>query len=95
MVSAAGRLEDLACDYVIHHIGYDERRGIAARRGHMPSPFDQLREVVAAVRVPVQAVGGLTLEQAVRTRSYGVPKKADARRRFRRGALMSSVGQNH
>ena len=29
-VSAAKRLEDLGCDYVIHHIGYDERRGIAA-----------------------------------------------------------------
>lgn len=24
-------LEDLGCDFVIHHIGYDERRGIAAR----------------------------------------------------------------
>jgi len=39
----------------------------------MPSPLDQLREVVAAVRVPVQAVGGLTLEQAVRTPEYGAP----------------------
>src|SRR5579863_4681761 len=29
-VEAAQRLEDLGCDYVIHHIGYDERRGIAA-----------------------------------------------------------------
>ena len=39
----------------------------------MPSPLDQLREVVAAVGVPVQAVGGLTLEQAVRTPEYGAP----------------------
>jgi 3-hexulose-6-phosphate synthase len=30
MVAAARRLEDLGCDYVIHHIGYDERRGLAA-----------------------------------------------------------------
>jgi 3-keto-L-gulonate-6-phosphate decarboxylase len=27
-VAAAKRLEDLGCDFVIHHIGYDERRGL-------------------------------------------------------------------
>jgi 3-hexulose-6-phosphate synthase/6-phospho-3-hexuloisomerase len=63
----------LGCDYVIHHIGYDERRGIAARGQRMPSPLDQLREVVAAVSVPVQAVGGLSLEQAVRAPEFGAP----------------------
>jgi 3-hexulose-6-phosphate synthase len=73
MIAGARRLEDLGCDYVIHHIGYDERRGIAARGQRMPSPLDQLREVVSAVNVPVQAVGGLTLEQAVNTPSYGAP----------------------
>tara|TARA_R110002095_G_scaffold185089_1_gene162337 strand:- start:5184 stop:5891 length:708 start_codon:yes stop_codon:yes gene_type:complete len=73
MVSAARRLEDLGCDYVIHHIGYDERRGIAARGERMPSPLDQLKEVVAAVSIPVQAVGGLSLEQAIRTPEYGAP----------------------
>jgi 3-hexulose-6-phosphate synthase len=73
MVAAAKRLEDLGCDYVIHHIGFDERRGIAARGERMPSPLDQLREVVAAVSVPVQAVGGLTLEQAIATPEYGAP----------------------
>jgi 3-hexulose-6-phosphate synthase len=73
MVAAARRLEDLGCDYVIHHIGYDERRGIAARGQRMPSPLDQLREVVQAVSVPVQAVGGLSLEQAIRTPEYGAP----------------------
>jgi 3-hexulose-6-phosphate synthase len=73
MVAGARRLEDLGCDFVIHHIGYDERRGIAARGHRMPSPLDQLREVVAAVSVPVQAVGGLSLEQAVSTPSYGAP----------------------
>src|SRR5688500_12755245 len=26
MVAAAVRLEELGCDYIIHHIGYDERR---------------------------------------------------------------------
>src|SRR4051795_10700353 len=73
MIAAAKMLEDLGCNYVIHHIGYDERRGIAARGRRMPSPLDQLREVVQAVRVPVQAVGGLTIEQAVRTPEYGAP----------------------
>ncbi len=73
MVAAARWLEDLGCDYVVHHIGYDERRGIAARGKRAPSPLDQLREVVAAVGVPVQAVGGLSLEQAIRTPEYGAP----------------------
>ena len=73
MVGGAKMLEDLGCDFVVHHIGYDERRGIASRGLRQPSPLDQLREVVAAVRVPVQAVGGLTLEQAIRTPEYGAP----------------------
>lgn len=73
MVAAAKRLEELGCDYVIHHIGYDERRGIAARGLRMPSPLDQLKEVVNAVTVPVQAVGGLSLEQAIQCPSYGAP----------------------
>ena len=73
MVAAAKQLEDLGCDYIIHHIGYDERRGIAARGNRMPSPLDQLREVVNAVRVPVQAVGGLSLEQAIRCPEFGAP----------------------
>lgn len=73
MVAGAKRLEDLGCGFVIHHIGYDERRGIAARGERMPNPLDQLREVVDAVSVPVQAVGGLTLEQAIQCPGYGAP----------------------
>ena len=73
MVAAAKELEALGCDFVIHHIGYDERRGIAARGQRMPSPLDQLRDVVKAVSVPVQAVGGLTLEQAIQCPAYGAP----------------------
>jgi 3-hexulose-6-phosphate synthase len=73
MVAAARRLEDLGCDYVIHHVGYDERRGLAAAGKPWPSPLDQLREVVAAVKTPVQAVGGLSVEQAIRTPEYGAP----------------------
>lgn len=73
MVAAARMLEVMGCDFVIHHIGYDERRGYAARGERMPSPLDQLREVVGAVTVPVQAVGGLSLEQAIQCPSYGAP----------------------
>jgi 3-hexulose-6-phosphate synthase/6-phospho-3-hexuloisomerase len=60
MIDGAKFLEDLGCDYVIHHIGYDERRGIAAAGKRMPSPLDQLREVVDAVHIPVHALGGLS-----------------------------------
>src|SRR2546429_2359887 len=67
MVAAAKELEDAGCDYVVHHIGYDERRGIAAQGKRMPSPLDRLREVVAAVKIPVQAVGGVRPEPAIRT----------------------------
>ena len=38
MIEAAKRLEDLGCDFVIHHIGYDERRGIVAAGGRQPRP---------------------------------------------------------
>jgi 3-hexulose-6-phosphate synthase len=72
-VAAAKRLEDLGCDYVIHHIGYDERRGLVASGVPCPSPLDQLRDIVSAVRVPVQAVGGLSIEQAIRTPEFGAP----------------------
>jgi len=72
-VASARRLEVLGCDYIIHHIGYDERRGLAARGLPVPSPLDELGAVVAAVGAPVQAVGGLTLEQALRTPAYGAP----------------------
>ncbi len=73
MVDGAKRLADLGCGYVIHHIGYDERRGIAARGDRAPNPLDQLREIVQAVDVPVQAVGGLSLDQAIETPKYGAP----------------------
>jgi len=73
MIEGAKRIEDLGCDFVIHHIGFDERRGIAARGHRMPSPLDQLREICQAVKIPVQAVGGLSLEQAIQCPAYGAP----------------------
>ena len=73
MVAGAKMLADFGCGYVVHHIGYDERRGIAARGDRAPAPMDEMKEVVAAVDIPVQAVGGLTIEQAVQTPAYGAP----------------------
>ncbi len=72
-VDGAKHLEDLGCDYIIHHIGFDMRTVRRSRGQHAPTPLDRLREVVQAVQAPVQAVGGLTLEQATRTPEYGAP----------------------
>lgn len=73
MVDGAKHLADMGCDIIIHHIGFDERRGISASGRTAPTPMDELKEVVAAVDVPVQAVGGLSIEQACQTPSYGAP----------------------
>ena len=67
-VANAKWLESLGVDYVIHHIGYDERRFV-----HGLSPMDELDEVVEAVSVPVQAVGGLSITQAIECPAHGAP----------------------
>ena len=72
-VEGAKLLEELGCHYVIHHIGFDMRTLRRERGVSVPTPLDRLREVVEAVAVPVQAVGGLTVEQATDTPSYGAP----------------------
>jgi len=73
--AAASALEDLGVDYIVHHVGFDERRDpavIAAHGGRAPSPLDELRAVVDAVQIPVQAVGGLSVEEVLRLPDYGV-----------------------
>lgn len=69
-VSAAQRMESLGVGMVIHHIGYDHR-------GRNPqlglSPLTELEAIVAATTVPVQAVGGLTIDQAVSCPQMGAP----------------------
>src|ERR671922_2211092 len=67
-VACARWMEALGVDFIVHHIGFDERGMI---RGL--SPLDELDEVVRAVRVPVQAVGGLSIEQAIECPSRGAP----------------------
>ncbi len=72
-VAGAQLMQSLGCDYIIHHIGYDMRTVRRQRGLDAPTPLDRLREVVDAVSVPVQAVGGLTVEQAIETPSFGAP----------------------
>ncbi len=72
-VEGARLIADAGCDYVIHHIGYDYRTLRKERGQTFETPLDRLREVVAAVDVPVQAVGGLSTEEAVQAPTYGAP----------------------
>jgi 3-hexulose-6-phosphate synthase len=71
--TASRMMEDLGVDYVVHHTGYDERNGIAAAGRGRVSPLDDLQAVVNAVSIPVQAVGGLTLDEAVEMPKHGAP----------------------
>ena len=66
--AACRMMQDLGVDYIIVHTGLDERN---AERGK--HPFDDLESVVKAVSIPVQAVGGLTVEQAVQCPKLGAP----------------------
>src|SRR5580658_27412 len=68
-------MQDLGVDYIVHHTGYDERRDAEeiARYGAVPSPLDELAAVVNAVTIPVQAVGGLSIEQAISMPRHGAP----------------------
>jgi 3-hexulose-6-phosphate synthase/6-phospho-3-hexuloisomerase len=67
-VACAVWMEGLGVDFIVHHIGFDERGMI---RGL--SPLDELDDVVRAVSIPVQAVGGLSIEQAIQCPSRGAP----------------------
>jgi len=71
--SAAIMLEDLGCDYVVHHIELGDQAATTATGKEPRCPMDQLSDVVDAVSVPVQAVGDLTIEQAIACPTYGAP----------------------
>src|SRR5437016_4107652 len=64
--ACARRMQDLGVDYVVVHTGLDERN---AEKGK--HPFDDLEAVVRAVSIPVQAVGGLSIEQAIECPKHG------------------------
>jgi 3-hexulose-6-phosphate synthase/6-phospho-3-hexuloisomerase len=67
-VANAAWMEELGVDFIIHHIGFDERAMIAGL-----SPMTELEDVVRAVDIPVQAVGGLTIRQAIDCPAHGAP----------------------
>ena len=67
-VESAKWMANLGVDVIVHHIGFDERRMV---RGL--SPLDELDAVIRAVAVPVQAVGGLSIEQAIECARRGAP----------------------
>ncbi len=64
--ACARMMQDLGVDYIILHTGYDERR---AEKGK--SPLQDLPAVRQATSLPIQAVGGLTIDQAVKTLEMG------------------------
>jgi 3-hexulose-6-phosphate synthase len=67
-VETAKWMANLGVDVIVHHIGFDERRMV---RGL--SPLDELDDVIRAVPVPVQAVGGLSIDQAIECARRGAP----------------------
>jgi 3-hexulose-6-phosphate synthase len=67
-VECARWMERLGVDVIVHHIGFDERNMV---RGL--SPLDEIDALVAAVSVPVQAVGGLSIQQAIACAERGAP----------------------
>jgi 3-hexulose-6-phosphate synthase len=71
--AASRMMQDLGVDYIVHHTGFDERSGAAAAGRGRLSPLDELDAVVRAVRIPVQAVGGLTIEEAIEMPRRGAP----------------------
>lgn len=62
----AREAQEMGVDYIIVHTGFDERNMIPGL-----SPLDDLPGVLEAVDIPVQAVGGLSIEQAIETLRMG------------------------
>jgi len=62
----AKEAQDMGVDYIIVHTGFDERNMIKGL-----SPLDDLPAILDAVDIPVQAVGGLTVPQAIQTLEMG------------------------
>jgi len=67
-VANAKWMESLGVDFIVHHIGFDERGLVKGL-----SPLDEIDEVVRAVSIPVQAVGGLSIAQAIECPRRGAP----------------------
>ncbi len=69
-VAEAKRLEQLGVGMIVHHIGYDHRNA----NPHLGlSPLTDLDAIVQNTTIPVQAVGGLSMDQAVSCPLHGAP----------------------
>lgn len=67
-VAESRRLEGLGIGMIVHHIGFDHRDG-QPEAGL--SPMTDLAAIVAATTVPVQAVGGLSIDEAASCPTIG------------------------
>lgn len=65
-VQAAKQMEELGVDYIVAHLGYDERHHVKGL-----SALNDLQKIVNAVKIPVQAVGGLSIDQAIESLRFG------------------------
>ena len=62
----AKEMQAAGVDVIIVHTGYDERHAEPGK-----TPLDDLDAVRRAVSIPIQAVGGLSIEQAAKTPALG------------------------
>ena len=60
-------MERIGVDVILVHTSYDARKEVPM------SPLDHLEDVFQAVTIPIQAVGGLTVEQAITMPTLGAP----------------------
>jgi 3-hexulose-6-phosphate synthase len=65
-VAMAKKMEQMGVDVIIIHTGLDERHWEKGK-----SPLDDLRKVRPAVKIPLQAVGGLSIDQAAQCPGLG------------------------
>lgn len=62
----ARQAQEMGVDVIIVHTGFDERNMVKGL-----SPLNDLPGVLKAVTIPVQAVGGLSIDQAIQTLEMG------------------------
>jgi 3-hexulose-6-phosphate synthase len=65
-IAMAKKMELMGVDVVIVHTGLDERHWEKGK-----SPLDDLKKVRSAVKIPLQAVGGLSIDQAAQCPGLG------------------------
>jgi 3-hexulose-6-phosphate synthase len=65
-IAMARKMEAMGVDVVIVHTGLDERHWEIGK-----SPLDDLKKVRPAVKIPLQAVGGLSIDQAAQCPALG------------------------